>query len=145
MARLVVTNATRTNWLLDRVKQKPGGDLTAGDWDSELFQVPLVIDGANVGNSPWKNTRTQGMPFFIGKATNKTSARASAGGNNPPNTLGGEQWIEVRCAIQDTAGLSNVGGGAASADVCYAGQAGHWCFLIGKKQLCEGPGSDLPL
>jgi hypothetical protein len=43
---------------------------------------------------------------------------------------GKEQWLEVRWAFEDPAGLANMNIGEVQ-----VGRGGHWVYIIGKKHL----------
>lgn len=86
---------------VDHVKSRAGGTLTSDGWDFDLLSIPIVgING--------KGYYTQGMPFFVGKGSTITTARTNVNDlATAPLTKGCEQWLEVRWAFQDPAGLGH--------------------------------------
>ena len=133
------------NGVVDYVKSAIKNTLNGGPvpvYDYEVRSIPLVQPGAPNGQSFYP----QGSPFFVGWATNNTSARSNCGdaggASAAPITQGGEQFIEVRWSIGDTVGLATIaaGGAAPTGDDTYTGMGGHWVFIIGKKQAAMAQG-----
>lgn len=98
----------------------------------DLRMIPLVSSAPSTVNS-WFS---QGQPFFMGKANNKTQTRSQtatvAGVAQTPATKGREQLVVVRWSKQDaTSGLQDVGDRTA----VRAGQGGSWVILCGKLTL----------
>ncbi len=124
------------NWdltLIDRIRTSEVPLATDGtgltlDWDLELHQIRLVGAGGT-------GYYAQGQPIFIGEANwPDTNARANVNAVAPP-TGGREQFIEVRCRLEDAVnGIDNAtAGGGQSDGSILTGYQGHWVFLIGKK------------
>jgi len=152
VAELQLTVANKLLWLVDRIKQggEPpfygGGTIAAGgagpgEYDMEMFQVPLVWNTSRTDFS----YRDNGPPFFAGKSNMATRNRRNCG-NRPfafggaapgtPTTNGNELFIEVRWTMSDGASLTQE-----NVDVVpqttYVGNGGNWVYLIGKKALIK--------
>ena len=101
-------------------------------WSDKAFQtisVPLHGTGGGVGH------KTTGMPIFAGKG--QASTRSTIG-SNPSETLGAEQFIEVRWLIDDSAGLNVAAGLPGNPNTpgdVFVGTGGHWVYIICEKRL----------
>jgi hypothetical protein len=130
----------KTDYLVDRIKTGQiapyWGSAVQGNYDIEIFQIPLVQN--NSGGAGTRSYYDQGFPYYVGRSDMLTKARKSVGvvggGTRTPNTEGGEQFIEVRWKIEDSAGL-NVGAGANADGTCYVGMGGLWVYIIGKIEM----------
>lgn len=127
----------KDTYRIDQLKARPQGTLTTDAYDFELFSVPLVGSGGT-GYYP------QGKPVFCGMSNSATHVRTNLGAGTP-DTIGLEQYLEVRWQIYDPSGLGNAfsGGAAASDDTCYVGYGGNWVQIVGKKSAVQAVG-DIP-
>lgn len=100
-----------------------------------LQHVPLVSN--NIGNN--NSFFTTGLPFYMGRATDKTSIRLATGNKPaawggaayaPPITNGAENTLELRWQMEDTTlGLNWDPNGV------LIGTGGHWIILVGRSTL----------
>ena len=77
--------------------------------------------------------------------SNTNTQTRSALGGGMPTTLGREQFLEVRWAIQDSVGLDTVANGGAATDDTntFVGYGGNWIQIVGKKTAVISSG-DIP-
>lgn len=129
---------------IDRFRQLEDGSLSyrpslslQQQYDFAMWSVPLVGTGGN-------GIVDQGHPIFIGRGSTPTFERTQVDGGRT-ETLGAEQWIEVRWAFRDDDGKGLLpdegeggGGSAPSPLTTYVGTGGHWVYLIGKKHPYDG-------
>ena len=111
-------------------------DGIAGD----ILNIPLVSTPAltGTGYDPAVSAvlSPQGRPIYVGQTTTDDSVRSqmadTPGGAIAPyaDIDGKEQWLEVRWAFEDPAGLANMNVGEVQ-----VGRGGHWVYIIGKKHL----------
>jgi hypothetical protein len=112
-----------TNKIIDRMSSGVAGSALTYMWD--ILQCPLVGTGG-------KGYYAQGKPVFAAKGTTPgmgtgTNIRSNIGGSAPV-TAGGEQALDIRWKISDSADSATVGGN-------LVGWPGHWVYIIGKKHL----------
>ena len=146
LAYLEWTPANKAGYIIDYIKEVLDGSMTTGDWDYELFQIPMVYPAAGpiVGTgypltSPYDR---KGYPIYCGRGNNSTNDRrtiasAVAGVAQTPVTLGVEQAFEVRWLLKDpTNGMDDAP--TYPGNTTFIGQNGFWVFLIGKTHLAGG-------
>lgn len=125
---------TANAYRIDTVTAPDGG--TSGD----LLNIPLVgtaaAKGTGYDSAAKAGLDDQGRPVYAGTTTTDDSVR-SAMADQPGGAVtafadidGKEQWLEVRWAFQDAAGLANINTGEVQ-----IGRGGHWVYIIGKKHL----------
>ncbi len=112
-----------TNKIVDRMASGIAGSAYTYMWD--ILQCPLVGTGGS-------GYYAQGKPVFAAKGTTPgmgsgTNIRSNIGGSAPV-TAGGEQALDIRWKISDSADWATVGGS-------IVGWPGHWVYIIGKKHL----------
>lgn len=109
------------NYLVDRMAS--GISLSTNFyylWD--ILSCPLVGTGGN-------GYIAQGKPVFAAKGETGTNIRSNIGTPAAlPVTRGGEQALDIRWKISDTADSATVNGS-------IVGWPGHWVYIIGKKHL----------
>jgi hypothetical protein len=142
IAYLEVTPATKSNYVLDRIKE--GGPpfffglATDGAYDHEIFHVPLVWPAA-LGTGLYG--KSSGAPVYAGQSDLTTLSRRNigvmpfdfgGGALSAANTAGQEQFLEVRWTIEDANSLSQVNG-SVDPGTTYVGNGGCWVYIIGKK------------
>jgi len=138
-------NATKNNYLIDRIKHKRDGALTSEAWDFELMGLPIVgyVPGADAGSGYFD----QGQPVYAGRSTSSTQARSNVGGGTP-NTEGAEQFLEIRWHMRDINGLAYIlaptPGAALSVRETYVGMTGHFVYIYYKNHIAGGA-RDFPL
>lgn len=142
VAYLEYTPASKTNYLLDRIKE--GGTPqyyglgTTDNYNHEVFSVPLVYPAAFTSGPFGTNS---GAPVYMGRADLATEIRSTisplpfdfgGGARVAPATNGREQFIEVRWNMSDAAGLTT-DNAAVDSLTTYIGNGGNWVYLVGKK------------
>src|SRR3990167_7321169 len=159
IANAQFTQITTSSYIIDMIKEKPGGHLTNDpdhrNWDSELLMVPLVypagVSADNLGVSH-NLTSAQGTtpgsyngpPIFVGKSWDGTDNRSNiatttSGVLATSRVKGQEQWLEVRWSIRDT--VHGLTGAVAPSPTWYptntifVGYGGYFVYIIGKKHL----------
>lgn len=136
--------------LIDQIKHRVDGNLTASDRDFLLMQVPLVLDtnepfGVGYGG-------VQGKPFFCGRATTKTAQSLPLGtvARSNVGSIGGgagiasavrgqEQALVVRWELHDA--VVGLTGAAQTPESNFIGYGGNWVYIIGKKHLAAPTGN----
>ena len=105
-------------------------------WNWELHSIPLV------GTSSGAGYYTQGKPIFVGPGWTTTQDRTAIGTSGAPDTIGAEQWLEVRALLKPTGGTSLPlcpyqfgGGGIGDTPSILVGYGGCYVYLICKKHL----------
>lgn len=107
-----------------------GTNLLDASLNGDTRSVPIVGTGG-VGFT------TNGKPMYVGKTSNSDAVRSPAASATlgPPVAIGSidgkEQWLEIRMAFGDSAGINNLLLGQT-----LVGHGGHWVYIIGKKQVC---------
>jgi hypothetical protein len=117
--------ATIGNYRIDIMNS--GTPLTTTGYYWDLLSCPLVGAGG-------AGYFAQGNPVYAAKGQTNTNTRSNIG--TPPAaplTVGGEQALDIRWKISDSAAdasraSANVGG-------IVVGWPGHWVYIIGKKHL----------
>tara|TARA_R110000824_G_scaffold20676_2_gene77702 strand:+ start:736 stop:2646 length:1911 start_codon:yes stop_codon:yes gene_type:complete len=137
--------------LIDRLRVGPTKDLPLlGQFLAEprcnnlsLWCLPLNTGGPSPStgypaylydSSQATNLGTQGPPCFVGNAWTPTQARQTPlTVTVPPGTEGLEQWIEVRCRIDNL----NIASGLLTPhdDTIVVGYQGFFVYIIGRKYL----------
>ncbi len=106
----------------------------------DLLNIPLVSTAATTGTgydpTVSAGLSVQGRPVYAGQTTTDDSVRSQMA-DTPGGAIaafadidGKEQWLEVRWAFNDPAGLANMNVGETQ-----IGRGGHWVYIIGKKHL----------
>ena len=122
------TNATHGFSLIDSYARNISSTF---DLAGDLMSIPLVGTGGDGFSA------VTGKPMYVGKTSNADVVRSSAAaavGGAPTGIAtidGKEQWLEVRMAFRDSAGIDNM-----PATQTLVGHGGHWVYIIGKKQVC---------
>jgi len=126
---------------VDYIKHQLGGNLSNGDHDQIIVNVPIVYDFPAVyPNSVRGYFGVQGQPFWMSSGTSEQADRTDAvyfpmAGGGPPYTAGQEQFIEVRWKWGDTVTAGGLAGAGYGANTVFVGYGGFWVYLIGKKML----------
>tara|TARA_R110000772_G_scaffold63986_11_gene143034 strand:- start:143 stop:715 length:573 start_codon:yes stop_codon:yes gene_type:complete len=112
-----------TGKIIDRMSSGPGNSAFTYMWD--ILQCPLVGTGGT-------GYYAQGNPVFAAKGDSPgigsgTNVRSNINGA-PPVTGGGEQALDIRWKMSDSADPTTAGGS-------IIGWPGHWVYIIGKKHL----------
>ncbi len=124
---------TASAYRIDTITTPEG---VAGD----ILNIPLVgtsaLKGTGYDSSAGAGLADQGRPVYVGQTTTDDSVRSQMA-DEPNGAIaayadidGKEQWLEVRWAFNDPAGLQNI-----SAGQVQVGRGGHWVYIIGKKHL----------